>query len=146
MSGLPYAKNFRELEVYKRARELAEAVFEISKHFPKEERYSLTDQIRRASRSVGAQIAESWGKRRYPRHFISKLSDADGEQYETQHWIEIASDSGYIDESTRQGLIDLCLQIGRMLGSMISKAEGFSGDPPTRMQEDPLPYLSTLDP
>ena len=75
--------SFRELEVYKVCRQLAKDIFELSKRFPKEEMYSLTDQIRRASRSSGAQIAEAWGKRRYEKHFISKLTDAGAEQLET---------------------------------------------------------------
>lgn len=66
------------------------------KKFPKEEMYSLTDQVRRSSRSIGAQIAEAWGKRKYERHFVSKLTDADGEQLETQHWIETALDCSYV--------------------------------------------------
>jgi four helix bundle protein len=81
-----YVKSFRDLEVYKLAREVSKEIYLLSKAFPSEERYSLTDQIRRSSRSVGAQIAESWGKRRYENHFISKLTDADSEQLETQHW------------------------------------------------------------
>ncbi|HEX8060266.1 MAG TPA: four helix bundle protein, partial [Cyclobacteriaceae bacterium] len=87
---MAHASNFRELEVYKVSRMLAAEIFNMSKKFPKEEMYSLTDQMRRSSRSIGAQIAEAWGKRRYINHFISKLTDADGEQYETQHWIETA--------------------------------------------------------
>ncbi|MEJ7694899.1 four helix bundle protein [Daejeonella sp.] len=89
---MEYVKSFRDLHVYNVSRILAKKIFEISKSFPKEERYSLTDQIRRSSRSVGAQIAESWAKRNYQRHFISKLTDADGEQLETQHWLEVATD------------------------------------------------------
>lgn len=84
---MEYVKSFRELEVYRLARQLSKEIFEISKTFPKEEMYSLTDQVRRSSRSIGGQIAEAWGKRRYEKHFISKLTDADGEQLETQHWI-----------------------------------------------------------
>ena len=75
---LKYVTNFRELEVYQRQRTLAKEVFAFSKRFPKEELYSLTDQLRRASRSIGAQIAEAWAKRLYPKHFVSKLTDADG--------------------------------------------------------------------
>src|SRR5688572_22090803 len=80
-------KTFSDLEVYKLCRLLARDIFYLSREFPKEEAYSLTNQIRRSSRSVGAQIAEAWGKRRYEKHFVSKLTDADGEQLETQHWI-----------------------------------------------------------
>ena len=80
-----YAKSYRDLEVYKLLRELSKDIFDLSKIFPKEETYSLTDQIRRSSRSVGAQISEAWAKRRYEKHFVSKLTDADGESQETQH-------------------------------------------------------------
>jgi len=80
---LGYVRHFKELEVYKKQRALAKEVFTLSKRFPAEEKCSLTDQLRRASRSIGAQIAESWAKRLYPKHFVSKLSDADGEQMET---------------------------------------------------------------
>jgi four helix bundle protein len=79
---LGYVKHFSELEVYKRQRALAKEVFALTKQFPREEQVSLTGQIRRSSRSIGAQIAESWAKRLYPKHFVSKLTDADGEQLE----------------------------------------------------------------
>jgi four helix bundle protein len=92
MSKLEYAASFRDLIVYRKARELSLDIFSITKRFPKEEMYSLTDQIRRSSRSVGAKIAEAWAKRRYEKHFISKLTDSDGEQQETQHWIETEFD------------------------------------------------------
>ena len=83
-------ENFRDLEVYKKAFALQQDIFELTKSFPKEELYSLTDQIRRSSRSVGSNIAEAWQKRRYIQHFVSKLSDSDGEQAETQHWLDTA--------------------------------------------------------
>lgn len=89
---MEYVKSFRDSEVYKLARQLSREIFEISNKFPKQEMYSLTDQIRRSAHSVGAQIAEAWAKRRYEKHFVSKLTDADGEQLETQHWIEMALD------------------------------------------------------
>jgi four helix bundle protein len=85
MAELQHAKSFRDLLVHQKARRLSQMIFEVSKSFPREELYSLTDQIRRAARSIGAQIAEAWGKRRFERHFISKLTDADSEQLETQH-------------------------------------------------------------
>ncbi len=91
-----YARSFKELRVYQKAHEVSQAVFRISKAFPKEEMYSLTDQMRRSARSIGAQMAEAWGKRRYEKHFISKLSDADAEQMETQHWIGESLACGYI--------------------------------------------------
>lgn len=87
-------QTFSELEVYQLAFELQQSIFERSKKFPKEETYSLTDQIRRSSRSVGANIAEAWRKRLYPAHFASKLSDADGENAETQHWLDTARSCG----------------------------------------------------
>jgi len=89
-------EDFRDLEVYKLARKLAERIFELTKTFPVEEKYSLTSQIRCSSRSVGAQIPEAWAKKRYESHFISKLTDSDGEQRETQHWIETSLDCEYI--------------------------------------------------
>ena len=91
-----YARSFKDLNVYQKAREISRAVFKFSKAFPKEETYSLTDQVRRCARSIGAQIAEAWGKRRYEKHFVSKLTDADAEQLETQHWIGEALDCGYL--------------------------------------------------
>lgn len=125
---LDYVRHFRDLEVYKRQRELSKLVFECSKTFPKEERYSLTDQIRRSSRSIGAQIAEAWGKRRYSKHFVSKLTDADGEQLETQHWAIEAFDANDLNQEPFDSLIGLCEEIGRMLNSMVRKSDSFSGD------------------
>jgi len=122
---MDYVESFRELEVYKSSRQLSKEIFEISKRFPKEEMYSLTDQVRRSSRSVGAQIAEGWGKRRYEKHFVSKLTDADGEQLETQHWIEVALDCGYLTKQQGDDLLNRCFSIGRMIGSMIAKSSTF---------------------
>src|SRR5213080_1817551 len=90
--------SFKDLLVYKLAFEVQQEIFEKSKQFPSEERYALTDQIRRASRSIGANLAEAWQKRRYMAHFISKLGDADGEQAETQHWLDTASACNYVSE------------------------------------------------
>src|SRR5512134_1732364 len=115
MGGVNHAASFRELKVYKKSKEISRAVFELSKSFPKEETYSMTDQIRRASRSIGAQIAEAWAKRRYERHFISKLSDADAEQMETQHWLGEASDCRYVDSKRAEALLVELQQLGRML-------------------------------
>ena len=128
MSELGHAKSFRDLWVYKKARTLAKEIFELSRAFPKEEMYSLTDQVRRSSRSIGAQIAEAWAKRRYERHFVSKLTDADGEQLETQHWIDTAADCVYLPSSRTAQLNSELSEIGRMLGSMIRKAEQFCGN------------------
>lgn len=122
---MSYVQSFKELEVYKLSRELSREIFEISKSFPKEEKYSLTDQMRRSSRSVGAQIAEAWGKRRYENHFVLKLTDADSEQNETQHWIEVAMECEYIMSGQKEKLLSKCLSIGRMLGTMMDKADLF---------------------
>lgn len=125
MSKLGHAESFRDLVVYKNARKLAKSVFELTKSFPKEEMYSLTDQVRRSSRSIGGQIAEAWAKRRYKKHFISKLTDADGEQQETQHWIETTEDCGYLKPEQTQRLNSALSEIGRMINSMINKADIF---------------------
>ena len=120
-----YVASFKELEVYKLAREVSKEIFILSKEFPKEERYSLTDQIRRSSRSVGAQISEAWGKRRYENHFVSKLTDADSEQLETQHWLEVSEECGYLDSEKSQNLMHKCESIGKMIQSMIDKSSVF---------------------
>jgi len=122
---MTYVKSFRDLEVYKLAREVSKEIYFLSKEFPKEERYSLTDQIRRSSRSVGAQIAESWGKRRYEPHFISKLTDADSEQLETQHWLEVSEECSYLSSDISKNLLSNCESIGKMIQSMIDKSSTF---------------------
>jgi four helix bundle protein len=127
-SKLPFARSFKELVVYNKGRILNQTVFKISKRFPKEEAFSLTSQWRRASRSIGAQIAEAWAKRRYLAHFVSKLTDADGEQQETQHWTIVAFDDGYISREEAHQIGSLALEVGRMLGEMIQNAESFCGD------------------
>ncbi|MEO5906668.1 MAG: four helix bundle protein, partial [Saprospiraceae bacterium] len=110
---LQYVERFQDLEVYKVARQLAKEIFELSKRFPKEEMYSLTDQIRRASRSIGAQIAEAWGKRNYIKHFVSKLTDSDSEQLETQHWLGTARDCGYITDPEAKNFLTHCQSVGK---------------------------------
>ena len=127
MSELGHANSFRDLVVYRKACIVTKEIFESSKAFPKEEMFSLTDQVRRSSRSIGAQIAEAWAKRRYKRHFISKLTDADGEQLETQHWIDIAKDCGYLTSTQAVQFNSELSEIRRMLGSMINKADQFCG-------------------
>jgi four helix bundle protein len=99
----------------------------IYRRFSKDETFSLTSQIRRPSRSIGAQIAEAWGKRRYEKHFISKLTDADSEQQETQHWLLVSLDCGYAQVAQVDSLRDRCLEIGRMLNGMVTKADLFCG-------------------
>lgn len=115
--------SFRELKVYRAAFELQQRIFNVTKSFPKEEMYSLTDQFRRSSRSVGANLAEAWQKRRYAAHFVSKLTDADGEQAETQHWIGTAFACQYITDQVRGELLSNSEEVGRMLGSMIVAPE-----------------------
>ncbi len=85
----------------------------------------MTDQLRRSSRSVGAQIAEAWGKRRYERHFISKLTDADAEQMETQHWLSVAASCRYLSDDQTEQLISELSRVGRMLNAMMRKADSF---------------------
>ena len=120
-------ESYRDLRVYAKAFELQQRIFEVTKGFPREEIYALTDQLRRSSRSIGANIAEAWHKRKYPAHFISKLTDADGEQAETEHWIDTAHACQYLSAQDRERLLDLTRAIGGMLGKMISEPEGFCG-------------------
>ncbi len=122
---MAYVEKYKDLEVYKLIRELSYELYTISRAFPKEETYSLTNQIRRSSRSIGSQLAEAWGKRRYINHFISKLTDSDSEQFETQHWIEIAEECNYIDKDKAKELIEKCELIGKMLQKMIDKSDSF---------------------
>src|ERR1019366_4807274 len=137
-----YARSFKELRVYQKAREVSRAGFRLSKSFPKEEMYSLTDQIRRAARSVGAQIAEAWGKRRYEKHFVSKLTDADAEQMETQHWVGEALDCGYVSPADASSLNSGLEEIGRMLNSMIEKEDSFCGSQDGVLREDATEYFT----
>ena len=141
MAKLRHAESFRDLVVYQKSKTVAKEVFQVSKAFPREETYSLTDQGRRASRSIGAQIAEAWAKRRYERHFVSKLTDADGEQMETQHWLDTAEDCGYVDSATVARLNEELDSIGRMLNSMIDKAHLFCGSSPEKIREAMAEYV-----
>ncbi len=142
MSGLQHAQGFRDLIVYQESRQLQREILRFTKTFPQEEMFSLADQIRRSSRSIGANIMEAWAKRRYEKHFISKLTDSDGEQMETQHWIETALECGYVDQNTSSQLTDKCLEIGRMLGGMMDKAEMFCGEPPRSLREESAEYFT----
>src|SRR5437867_4660229 len=112
--------NHTELDVYQRAFDMAMHIFELSKSFPKEETYSLTDQIRRSSRSVCANLAEGWRKRRYEKAFISKLSDAEGEAAESQVWLQFAVQCRYIEAEDGRKLYSVCDEIIRMLMNMIN--------------------------
>ena len=125
MSNSKAVQNYRELEVYKASLELQQAVFVASKAFPKEETYSLTDQVRRSSRSIGANLAEAWAKRRYPAHFLSKLTDADGELQETLHWLRTARLCDYLTADSSRTLADAALKVGGKLGAMIATYESF---------------------
>lgn len=118
-------QGFKELTVYKKSFELAMKIFELSKAFPKEETYSLTDQIRRSSRSVSTSIAEAYRKRLYPAHFISKTSDADMENSETQVWLDFAEECKYISKDTRKALEKESAEIGKLLNHMISYPEKY---------------------
>jgi four helix bundle protein len=120
---VPNIRHFRELEVYQLAVESAMRIFEVSKLFPAEEKYSLTDQIRRSSRSVCANIAEGWRKRRYPNAFVSKLSDADAESAETQVWLEFAAKCGYVDKGVTDRLVEDYDHIIGKLVNMVSRPD-----------------------
>ena len=123
---MAFIASFRDLEVYKLARDHAKKVFEITITFPKEEKYSLTDQIRRSSRSVSANIAEGYRKRQYPNAFVSKMADADGEGAETQGWIDYARDCGYWSPELAAEFTAGNEEVGRMLGGMIAHPEKFA--------------------
>src|SRR6184192_3876893 len=119
------AKSFRDLKVYQAAREAARAIFEFSKSFPHEERYSLIDQIRRSSRAVKAMIAEAWARRRYKAAFVNKIDEALGEAYETESWLDDALDSAYLSKEKFEELDRRYDAIGAMLSRMIDRADDF---------------------
>lgn len=116
---------FRELTGYKKAFQISMEVFHLSKSFPVEEKYSLTDQIRRSSRSVCANFAEAYRKRRYVNHFISKLTDCDAENSETNVWLEFAHKCNYINNETYIGLATKNAEVGKIINYMISNPEKF---------------------
>jgi four helix bundle protein len=128
MAGMTHDKSIRsakDLEVYQIAYSLAMEVFKLSKKFPSEEKYALTSQIRRSSRSICLNLREAWAKRRYEAHFLSKLTDCDGETGETDSSLDFAKDCGYITDATHKQLTETCQRIGRMLGGMMEKAASF---------------------
>jgi four helix bundle protein len=143
MAGLAHANRFQDLVVYQKSRALAKSIFELTAPFPPDEIYSLTSQIRRSSRSVGAQIAEAWAKRRYDKHFISKLSDADGESMETQHWLECAVDCGYLSKEQIVPLLQESIEIGKMLGAMMAKADLFCSPEALSLREEQALYFAS---
>jgi four helix bundle protein len=118
-------RSAKELEVYQTAYQLAMRIYHVSKQFPPEERYALTGQMRRSSRSVCTNLREAWAKRRYENHFISKLTDCDGENSETDTSLDFANDCGYISAEDYKELKNRCASIGRMLGSMIQNPRPF---------------------
>jgi four helix bundle protein len=115
----------KDLEVYKKGYLMAMKVFHLSKSFPSEEKFALTSQIRRSSRSICLNLREAWAKRRYEAHFISKLTDCDGENSETDSSLDFAMDCGYITAEQHAELVGLCQEIGKMLGSMIKNPGPF---------------------
>jgi four helix bundle protein len=119
------ATNFKETSAFKKSFGVAMEIFTISKKFPKEETYSLTDQIRRSSRSVCANIGEAYTKRRYPAHFISKISDSDAENSETQVWLLFSLECKYIDQTIYQKLLVESEEVGRLLSHMMDNPEKY---------------------
>lgn len=115
----------KDLNVYKKAYDLAACIFELSKSFPPEERYALTSQSRRCSRSVCLNLREAWAKRRYADHFINKLTDCDGENSETDSCLDFAKHCGYITTRQHKHCVELCIEIGKMLGAMMARPEKF---------------------
>jgi four helix bundle protein len=118
-------KSAKELMVYAKAYQLSMEIFHVSERFPAEERYALTGQIRRSSRSVCMNLREAWAKRRYPAHFVSKLTDCDGENSETDTSLDFAKDCGYITLEEHVALVAQSSETGKMLGSMILAPEPF---------------------
>ena len=125
MAGYQELKGYRDLKVFQLAYKLAMEIFHESKSFPKDERFSLTDQIRRSSRSVASNIAEGFRKRQYSKMFLSKLADSDGEVAETQVWLDFARDCGYMAVERRDQLTQGYEEVGKMLGTMMSMPEKF---------------------
>ncbi len=114
-------QRFEDLLVYKKAFLLQQKLFEESKSLPREEHYSLTDQILHSSRSIGANVAEAWKKRRYRAHFVAKLSDTDMELGETEHWLHTAMANDYLSVESHDGYIEEYAEVGRLLGSMMNR-------------------------
>lgn len=118
-------RGFRDLIVYQKSYSLAMEIFEITQLFPKEEKYSLVDQIRRSSRSVPANISEAWVKRKYPKSFVSKLLDSLAEESETEVWIDMSKDCKYIDDQLHISLLERYQEVAKMLSSMINSPVKF---------------------
>lgn len=116
-------KSFRDLIVYQKAYALAMRIFEISKDFPKEEKYSLTDQIRRSSRSITSNIAEAWARKRYVKSFVNKLTDSLGEEFETEVWLDYSRDCGYISVEIHDELMMGYDEVRKILISIINNPD-----------------------
>lgn len=116
-------ESFKDLIVYQKAYKLAMEIFEISKSFPKDEKYSLTDQIRRSSRSVTSCLAESWAKRRYEKSFVNKLTDSLGEENETEVWLDYSKDCEYIQEEIHERILSDYDEVRKILISMINHSD-----------------------
>jgi four helix bundle protein len=130
-----FAKNCTDLLAYCVSFQLGKEIFEVTKQFLREEMYALTDQFRRAIRSVGANIAEAWGKRRYEKHFVSKLTAADAERLEAQHWLRTAYACEYVAQDQSEKMNERLLELGRLLNGMIERSSAFViGD--DRVRED----------
>jgi four helix bundle protein len=131
----------KQLTVYVKSYELAMQIYQLTKRFPPEEKYALTSQIRRSSRSVSMNLREAWAKRRYVAYFISKLTDCDGENSETDTSLDFARDCGYIDAAQHCAMTQTCLEIGKMLGAMIRNPTPFllpPADVESRLRRKPL--------
>ena len=137
---MSFARHFRELDVYQNAKNVALRVFQRTKDFPAEEKYSLTDQVRRSSRSVCANIAEAWRKRRYKAAFVAKLSDAETEAAETQVWCELAVECGYLSAQEFEELDDACDKVIAQLVRMAAESDRWAtlphADTPKRPNAD----------
>ena len=148
MNKTVVARTFRDLKVYQLARQTAGEIYQFTKRLPPDERYALSDQIRRSSRAVKAMIAEAWGRRRYKAVFVSKLDEALGEATETQSWLDDAIDGGYITPQQFESLDSANISIGRMLSRMIDRADDFCKHAPAtdyraidpRVEEGPDNY------
>jgi four helix bundle protein len=115
----------KDLTVYQKAFELGKLAYELSLRFPREEVYALTSQLRRSSRSICLNLREAWAKRRYPAHFVSTLTDCDGECSETDSALDFALAHSYITADEHKRATGLCCEVGRMLGAMIRDPEPF---------------------
>jgi four helix bundle protein len=123
--GSTRIESAKDLSVYKLAYDLAMEIFDVTKKLPSEEKYALTSQIRRSSRSICLNLREAWAKRRYEAHFVSKLTDCDGENSETDSSLDFARACGYITTEQHRALIAISAEIGRMLGGMMKKSDSF---------------------